>query len=420
MKILLLDRDHAAWWRRLVPEAEVVTPELPRGCRLAELSPDQSMDPERCIELARDLSAGFDLVVGEQTAGFLWHALFRLVGDVTPFLLVPRFNHVMAVHAWPLLLASRLARGNERILAGSSAAARSFASFGFAADPLYVPGIDPRVYRRLPESRRKIRESLGVPTAREVILYVGRMEEDKNVLELLTAFAAIRPERDVELVICHRFGRDEYLSLCRRRAQDIGRVRFVHDPERARLIRWYNAADLFATAAVSLFETFGRAPVEAMACGTPAVTPAYDGFRETVISDAGFQVPTVQQGIRKWPDVEGLATTLAAALADRPGLREKRRAGIERAADFDEEATGRALRERIESLVAEAPSPASGPERFSLDGLSPAVAELWGPFEGEPLHELLGGFLASGRPPFSQPPPRAAVHDFYRGWFEHY
>ncbi len=56
----------------------------------------------------------------------------------------------------------------------------------------------------------------------------------------------------------------------------------------------FAAADLFTLLADNVQETFGLAPVEAMAAGLPVVVSDWDGFRDTVEDGVqGFRVPTL-------------------------------------------------------------------------------------------------------------------------------
>ena len=63
------------------------------------------------------------------------------------------------------------------------------------------------------------------------------------------------------------------------------------DPDLRRDI--WAAADIFTLPVDSIQETFGLAPVEAMAAGLPVVMPNWDGFRDTVADgQSGILVPT--------------------------------------------------------------------------------------------------------------------------------
>jgi glycosyltransferase involved in cell wall biosynthesis len=43
-------------------------------------------------------------------------------------------------------------------------------------------------------------------------------------------------------------------------------------------------------------ETFGLAPVEAMAAGLPLIVSDWDGMKDTVTPDVGFRIPTELPG----------------------------------------------------------------------------------------------------------------------------
>lgn len=418
-RLLVVHPEGTPLFEPLQRYAEVTPFPLPSAAyTLEDAAAEDRADPELCLELARAHAGAFDCIVAECTGGFLWHTLFRLAGDRTPFVLVPRFNHVFAPSAFALLLSSQLRLPGDVVFPGSRAAARSFAHFGFACDPHYVPGVRLDTYRPLAGDRAGLRDSLGLPAAKDVLLYVGRMVDDKNVLELIEIFRRVRRERDAHLVIAYHFSRDEYLAQCRKRAREVGGIELIHRPDRETIVRYYNAADLFVSAAVSLFETFGRAPVEAMACGTPPVVAAYDGFRETVSPQSGELVPTTWKGHRKWPDVRRFAEVICAALADRSRLREMGEAGLRRARCYDETEAFNALMARIEGLAAQDAELRELPSALGLDGYPDSVAGLWRSLEGRSLRELAMDFLHRRKIPVR--PPDEAVVEYYRGWFSHY
>jgi alpha-maltose-1-phosphate synthase len=124
----------------------------------------------------------------------------------------------------------------------------------------------------------------------------------------------------------------------------------------------WHAADLFLLLVDNIQETFGLAPIEAMAAGMPCVVSDWDGFRDTVRDGVdGFRVPTwlmppgsaadlaqVYAGGRENYDSYIAGTTqlaavdiaraaeAIAALADDPALRARMGAAArERARDYD-------------------------------------------------------------------------------------
>ena len=53
----------------------------------------------------------------------------------------------------------------------------------------------------------------------------------------------------------------------------------------------YSAADLFVSCSTSYFETFGRSPLESIACGTPVVVADWMGYKDYITDRTGILVP---------------------------------------------------------------------------------------------------------------------------------
>lgn len=421
-RLLFLDPCAYATWIFPPGAAKSTAFVVPHEDYLLRLREGSQVDPARCLEIARAHSGRFDYIVAEAMAGFLWHALFRLGGDQTPFVLVPRLNQVSAPQSYALLLSSQLRGPQDVLFAGCRAAARSCAKFGFYSEPRHlpgydVPGTDLKLFRPLPD-RAALRAALALPVDRDVLLFTGRVDRDKHLLELFEVFAAVRTERPAELVVIFHSGDELYLARCRERAAAIGHIRFVKSVDVETLVRYYNAADLFVSVGVSIYETFGRSPVEAMACGTPSVVSAFNGFRDTITPSTGFLVPTVRKNGRGWPqrpDVDRFVATILAALGDREALREKSRVGQHQVRRWGREA----VLNRVLKLLARHPaSDAPRRDRLSLAGYPAAIAGLWGDLEGQPLADLVTRFVATGKPPYE--PSRDAMLTFYEFWFENY
>jgi len=405
-------------WRTLRAFAEAVTFQIPEEAYLLRGEKD-GVKLERCLEIARLHSAKYDYIIGNLTSAFLWHVVFRLAGDRTPFVILPRFNHVSLKNAYATLLSSQLLLPHDVLFAGSNAASCSFARFGFRCDPLYPLGIDLATFRPLSVSKASLRASLGLSNEVDILFYAGRVEDDKNILELLDIFKVVRQAHEAELVLCYHFSRADYLRQCLQWAEAIGNVRFVYDPDKEVLVQYYNAADLFVSAAVSVFETFGRAPVEAMACGTPPIVSDYDGFRETVHAECGFLVPTTRNGRKKWPDVCQFAQTILSALKDREVLREKSQRGIKHARRYEREESLQAMLAKLGCLQT-GPGVVIDPKvaRLSLENYPAEIRVLFASLEGEPLNKLAKDFLLTLQVPVQASP--SAVQDFHELWFSHY
>ncbi|MEQ1886527.1 MAG: glycosyltransferase family 1 protein [Bryobacteraceae bacterium] len=129
------------------------------------------------------------------------------------------------------------------------------------------------------------------------ILYAGTIRPRKNIPRLVEAFAVLRQEfaqhpvyKDLRLVV---IGDEVSKHPAVRRAVALTRtesaVRFLGFVPIETLRVFYGAAELFAFP--SLYEGFGLAPLEAMACGTPVVASDLPSLVEAVDDAAELVSP---------------------------------------------------------------------------------------------------------------------------------
>jgi hypothetical protein len=124
-----------------------------------------------------------------------------------------------------------------------------------------------------------------------ILLYTGRFSPDKNIGALLATFQSIgKSIPDAQLVLAIRHQSGAYRQALNRQ---LAGVRILTDLAAQQLAHLYSAADIFVTCATSYYETFGRSPLEAVACGTTVVAPAWDGFKSYVSGGHGGQLVPV-------------------------------------------------------------------------------------------------------------------------------
>jgi glycosyltransferase involved in cell wall biosynthesis len=177
-------------------------------------------------------------------------------------------------------------------------------------------GVDDTIYRPgEPAARAATRARYGLPPAAPLLLYVGRLNIQKNLHGTLRLFAAVRravpdahlcfagEEDDIRLA---EFGvaNTGYVAWLRQLAAELGvadALTFTGPVYGAELAALYRAADLLVNLSIYHRENFGLSQAEAQACGLPVVCTDWGGFKDVVRHGAtGYLVETVltKQGIR--------------------------------------------------------------------------------------------------------------------------
>ncbi len=146
-------------------------------------------------------------------------------------------------------------------------------AYGFAPERITVTplGVDATRYKACSiEERDAVREKYALGK-RSFLLYVGRLEEKKNVAQLLEAFFRVaETDHELDLVLVGLPGYGWSKMEQRLKTHPLGkRVRvlgYVDEQDKPALI-----ASAEALLLLSLYEGFGLPVLEAMACETPVI-----------------------------------------------------------------------------------------------------------------------------------------------------
>ncbi len=170
-------------------------------------------------------------------------------------------------------------------------------------------GIDEQIFH--PVDQSAARRHLGIPLDEDRILYAGRLRPEKNVPQLLEAFARLverRPERPLRLVI---IGTGEQAPELRRLVALRGladRVELRDAVDIADMPEVIGAASMLVLPSSAFWaEQFGRVLAEGMLVGT-TVVGSNSGEIPTVIGDGGFVFDA--------DDVDALERALLSVLDD--------------------------------------------------------------------------------------------------------
>ncbi|MBE3001318.1 glycosyltransferase [Nocardiopsis sp. HNM0947] len=129
-------------------------------------------------------------------------------------------------------------------------------------------GIDLARFHPRAGERPAARASLGVPD-RDSIVFVGRLDEEKRIDELVRALAVLTADLDAQLVLAGTGQREEELADLARVLGVDDRVHFLGFVPDERLPLVYAAGDVFAIAGVAELQSI--ATLEAMSTGLPVV-----------------------------------------------------------------------------------------------------------------------------------------------------
>jgi glycosyltransferase involved in cell wall biosynthesis len=166
-----------------------------------------------------------------------------------------------------------------------------------------------------PAAGRALRDRLGIQPGDMAAVCIARLTPDEKFdpFPLFLAMEAAAQEvrafggGKLHLILCGQFRDPHWQGVFERGAARLMPSCGYH------LLDGGNAADRKATLSggdVFVFpidnvqETFGLAPVEAMAAGLPVIVSDWDGMKDTVTPETGFRIPTELPG-------QGLATYIS-------------------------------------------------------------------------------------------------------------
>lgn len=188
---------------------------------------------------------------------------------------------------------------------------------------MVVHGVDTSRFTP-PNDKRSARTLVGFDPAKRYVGCFGRIRHQKGTDLFVDAMIAILPRRPEWIaVITGRvtIEHDTFAEGLRQKIKQAGladRVQFMGEvPD---IVPFYRAIDLYV--APSRNEGFGLTPLEAMACGVPAVTSDAGAYSDMIVKgETGIVVPAGDSGIltteigRYMDDSELLARHAEAALA---------------------------------------------------------------------------------------------------------
>jgi glycosyltransferase involved in cell wall biosynthesis len=168
--------------------------------------------------------------------------------------------------------------------------------------PIIPLGIDCESFTLNEAKRGAGRAALGIGADDIVVLFVGRLSFHAKAHPLpmylgLERLARSMPERKIHLLQAGWFANEFIEKAFKTGAQTFCpsvRCVFVDGRNAEARNQAWAAADIFTSLSDNIQETYGLAPVEAMAAGLPSVVTDWNGYRDTIRDGVdGIRVPTI-------------------------------------------------------------------------------------------------------------------------------
>ena len=156
-------------------------------------------------------------------------------------------------------------------------------------------GVDECYFR--PPDRDQARKRQGIPTAAQVVLWIGRLSASSkaDLNPLLYQWRTLAAEDGNRLLVLAGGASEGDLRSLSETAAELGlarSIRILPDIDDVTKLDLLGAADVFVSPVDNHQETFGISVVEAMAAGLPVVASDWDGYKDLVEHDVtGFRIP---------------------------------------------------------------------------------------------------------------------------------
>ena len=144
-----------------------------------------------------------------------------------------------------------------------------------------VGGVDVKKFRIDKQKEVKLRKLYSISKNTFVFLYLGRINKDKGIAELIKAFNKIKNNYDVQLIFVGTIEEKNFIHLFKNKKK-ILYFNYTTRPQ-----DWFSLADILCLP--SHREGFGTVVIEAASCGTPALCSNIYGLKDAIIENkTGF------------------------------------------------------------------------------------------------------------------------------------
>jgi glycosyltransferase involved in cell wall biosynthesis len=169
--------------------------------------------------------------------------------------------------------------------------------------PVIPLGVSCADFQPDPALGQGLRDRIGAAPRDILAVTIARLTPDEKfdplplflAMEQAAAEVAVQGGGKLHLVFCGQFReavwQADFATAAARLMPSCG-YHLLDGGDAAERKATLSAADLFVFPIDNLQETFGLAPLEAMAAGLPMIVSDWDGMKDTVTPEVGFRIPT--------------------------------------------------------------------------------------------------------------------------------
>ena len=141
-----------------------------------------------------------------------------------------------------------------------------------------ICGVDIKKFKPNKKTFYNIRKKLLIPIDSFVILYLGRINKDKGILDLAKAFQKIKSKKVYLIILGHDEGSliDSIINICKLKYQNLRFINFTEKRE-----KYIAAADILCIP--SYREGFSQSIIEAAAMRVPSIGSNIYGIKEAIV-----------------------------------------------------------------------------------------------------------------------------------------
>ena len=137
-----------------------------------------------------------------------------------------------------------------------------------------VGGVNIKKFKFKKTIRNSLRKKLNISKNDFIFLYLGRINKEKGIIDLINAFKKIENKYDVALVLVGPI-EDDYIKIFLKKNKKIIHIRETLAPE-----KWFSIADVLCLP--SHREGFGKVVIEAASCNLPAIGSNIYGISDAI------------------------------------------------------------------------------------------------------------------------------------------